>query len=298
MTPNYGALRAAIVALILAAILGIGGFTGTPFFWIPLIFGLSRLGAFAESFNPRRVAPPRRQSQRDRLRQRRDATRDSVRDRIRQQRGQQPASRAAPSPIETFMTMKPPRARPAAQHAVDAVRRAGLVSENLALRPTDLGLMVYSGGKRPVIHREAAIPDTADYVQPFVELETRQPASGQLRFEIVDSSGVVQYARIQDERLTPGRSLLLAKTRMPVGDFLDVADDWSVRIYAGDVLLADHPFNWYDPDSVGAPLRDHLSSDGELSTDLERLVESAELQPISLDELLGDDASQSSMQRR
>ena len=67
-----------------------------------------------------------------------------------------------------------------------------------------------------------------------------------------------------------------------------------VRVYDMDSFAQvgshdlEHSFGWVDPDA-GTALREHLSEDGELSTDLEMLVEDARLQPMSLDELLSEE---------
>jgi hypothetical protein len=189
------------------------------------------------------------------------------------------------------------RATPAARqsdaeplsHAAEAVAAAGHAPEDLALLPVDIGFLAYTSGSRPVVHREAPIPDTVDYIQPYIELSLERPAAGTLRFEIVDSEGDVHYVREERRQLKAGRTPVIPETRMPVGDFLYTSDDWSLRVYAANTLIAEHHFGWVDPD-VAPALREHLAEDGELSADLEVLVEQASLQPMSLDELLGDEA--------
>lgn len=174
-------------------------------------------------------------------------------------------------------------------HAAEAVAAAGHAPEDLALLPVDIGFLAYSTGSRPVVHREAPIADTVDYIQPYIELELERPAAGTLRFEIVDSEGEIHYVREERRQLKAGRTPVIPETRMPVGDFLYTHDDWSLRVYAANTLIAEHHFGWVDPD-VAPALREHLAEDGELSADLEVLVEQASLQPMSLDELLGDEA--------
>lgn len=189
------------------------------------------------------------------------------------------------------------RAAPAARksdaaplsHAAEAVAAAGHAPEDLALLPVDIGFLAYSTGSRPVVHREAPIPDTVDYIQPYIELSLERPAAGTLRFEIVDSEGEIHYVREERRQLKAGRTPVIPETRMPVGDFLYTNENWSLRVYAANTLIAEHHFGWVDPD-VAPALREHLAEDGELSADLEVLVEQASLQPMSLDELLGDEA--------
>lgn len=174
-------------------------------------------------------------------------------------------------------------------HAAEAVAAAGHAPEDLALLPVDIGFLAYSTGSRPVVHREAPIPDTVDYIQPYIELSLERPAAGTLRFEIVDSEGEIHYVREERRQLKAGRTPVIPETRMPVGDFLYTNENWSLRVYAANTLIAEHHFGWVDPD-VAPALREHLAEDGELSADLEVLVEQASLQPMSLDELLGDEA--------
>lgn len=181
------------------------------------------------------------------------------------------------------------RASAPLSHAAEAVAAAGHMPDDLALMPVDIGFLAYTAGNRPVVHREAPIPDTVDYIQPYIELELERPAAGTLRFEVVDSEGEIHYAREERRQLKAGRTPVIPETRMPVGDFLYTDDAWSLRVYAANTLIAEHHFGWIDPD-VAPALREHLAEDGELSTDLEVLVEQASLQPMSLDELLGDEA--------
>lgn len=171
-------------------------------------------------------------------------------------------------------------------HAADAVRAAGHPLDGLALLPVDIGLMVYTGTQRPVLHREAPVPDTVDFVQPFVELQLSRPAAGTLRFEILDSTGDVVYRREERRQLPVGRTPVIPATRMPVGDFLFTEGNWTLNVYAADTLLASHTFEWGEPADATGVLREHLAQDGELSADLAMLVEDARLQPLSLDDLL------------
>jgi hypothetical protein len=174
-------------------------------------------------------------------------------------------------------------------HAAEAVAAAGHSPDELALLPIDVGFLAYTGGERPVVHREAPIPDTVDYVQPFIELYLERAAAGTLRFEIVDGQGEVVYVREERRELKAGSTPVIPATRLPVGDFLYTDENWALRVYAANTLIAEHTFGWIDPVTVGTALREHLYEDGELSADLEVLVEDAALQPMSLDELLGEE---------
>lgn len=195
-----------------------------------------------------------------------------------------------PRPLENDSPAPAPRRAPSTSgpmpHAAEAVRAAGHPLDGLALLPVDIGLMAYSGSQRPVLHREAPVPDTVDFVQPFVELQLSRPAAGTLRFEILDSTGEVVYRREERRQLPAGRTPVIPATRMPVGDFLFTEGGWTLNVYAADTLLASHTFGWGEPADATGVLREHLAQDGELSADLAMLVEEAHLQPLSLDDLL------------
>ncbi|GEM_PF-2212669 len=175
-------------------------------------------------------------------------------------------------------------------HATEAVRRAGLNPDKAGLTLTDVGLIVYGAEPRPVVHRESAVPDTANYVQPFAELKANRAAKGRLTFEVVDSSGQVAYRREEEQELRAGKTAVISRTRLPIGDHFYLAQGWTLKIYANDVLLAEHPFGWYNPASRTETLREVMSNDGELTADLSALMDDIVAQPMSLDDLLGDDS--------
>lgn len=181
-------------------------------------------------------------------------------------------------------------------HASEAARRAGL-SENAGLSLSDVGLIVYGAESRPVVYRESAIPDTVDYVQPFAELKAARAAKGRLAFELVDPAGEVVYLREEDQQLRAGKTSVIPRTRLPIGDHLDLSQGWTLRIYANNVLIADHPFGWYNPTDRTETLREVMSNDGELTADLSALMDDIQAQPMSLDDLLGGDDSTASQQQ-
>ncbi len=183
-------------------------------------------------------------------------------------------------------------------HADEAVRRAGIDPDRARLTISDLGLIVYMGSSRPAVHREAAVPDTADYVRPFVELQAERPARGTLTFEIVDASGEVVYRREETASLREGRTPIIPRTWLPIGDHYDMTRTWTLRIYANDTLLAEHPIGWFDPTNRTETLREVMSNDGEISADLSALMENPSMQSMSLDDLLGDDLAASASSRR
>lgn len=182
-------------------------------------------------------------------------------------------------------------------HALEAVRRAGL-NENAGLSLSDIGLIVYGAEPKPVVHRESAVPDTADYVQPFAELNAARAAKGRLTFEVVDTAGEIVYRREEEQQLRAGKTAVIPRTRLPIGDHFDLTQGWTLRMYANDVLIAEHPFGWYNPADRTETLREVMSNDGELTADLSALMDDIQAQPMSLDDLLGDDSSPSQARAR
>lgn len=306
-------------AAVLLLLFGIIMFANPSLWWLIFPVGAMITNSMrSQSGEPSRTQArrERNRSEEDRRTQRRTQRRAqrpaiparSVGEEMRRQR--QTQSQTAPGRAvsqydnPTLTARAAPAGRPAAapaakrdsaplSHAVEAVEAAGHSPQDLALLPVDIGFITYKGADRPVVHREAPIPDTVDFIQPYVELYLERAAAGTLRFEIVDSAGEVHYVREERRQLKPGRSPVIPATRMPVGDFLYTDTDWSLRVYAANTLIAEHHFGWVDPDS-GTALREHLAEDGELSADLEMLVEDARLQPMSLDELLSSEEAASS----
>lgn len=288
-------------AAVLIVLFGLIMFANPSMWWLifvvgPIVMNAMRGGENAGQDNidrqyrraeTRRQRPPRNEMER---RERRDAERRQA---------------AARRDLRSNPTVSVPAARSSTQqrpskplsHALEAVQAAGHRPEDMALLPVDIGFIVYRGNEKRVLHREAPITDTVDFIQPYIELYLERPATGTLRFEIVDGAGEVQYVREERHQLRAGRTPISAATRMPVGDFLYTDGDWTLRVYAADHLLAVHTFGWVDADA-GAALREHLSEDGELSADLELLIEDARLQPISLDELLSDEGMPAAQTRR
>lgn len=289
-------IRISREAAILLVVFGIIMLISPDMWWLMFIIG----PAIAKSSRDKETVEQR--AERNRQRQSRRAGSDglgephwnnrrrrTVADEMRRQRtaGRRAAADERPR-RETPAARRAPSADAPLNHALEAVAAAGHAPDELALLPVDIGFLTYAAGGRPVVHREAPIPDTVDYIQPYVELELARPAAGTLRFEVLDSEGEVRYVREERRQLKAGRTAVIPETRMPVGDFLYTAESWSLRVYAANTLIAEHYFGWIDPNITPA-LREHLSEDGELSADLEMLVGQASLQPMSLDELLSED---------
>jgi hypothetical protein len=261
---------------------------GFPAFFI-MLFLLSAGGGILQGIQRQMLNNGYRQPPRRRVADR------QTRARLRQTARMQLPAQTGPSRTARPSGRSLGRAYP---HATEAVRRAGIDPERARLTVSDLGLIVYTGASRPAVHREAAVPDTADYVRPFVELQAERPARGTLTFEIVDASGEVVYRREEAASLREGSTPIIPRTWLPIGDHYDMTRAWTLRIYANDTLLAEHPIGWFDPTNRTETLREVMSNDGEISADLSALMENPSMQPMSLEDLLGDDLVVSASSRR
>jgi hypothetical protein len=187
---------------------------------------------------------------------------------------------------------KPPRP-PMPTHAITAAENAGCDYHTSVTLALDVGLLVYSGeSDKPAVYREAPIPDTASYVQPFAEVWLEEPLQGgTVRLMLLDPDGTLRFVSEavfdRNDAKGSGRHTVLSPTRLPVGDHLPVQrDGWRLKVEVRGKCVADHVVNWYTPGSANA-LVEHMATDGELTVDLAALVEQVALTPLSLDELLG-----------
>ncbi len=193
------------------------------------------------------------------------------------------------------------RARPAnvdhiREHALDAVRRAGLNPDNVQVLPVDIGLLTFRGDESPVIHRTQPVLDDVDYVQPYVQLRVPVTATGIIKFEIFDDSGQKVYGHEDHYDLKRGRNLITPTTRLPVHDERAMDGRWQVQISGDGVRLATYQFRWED--SQDAEFRKHVRHDGEISSELQAFLDDSQVGQMSLDDLLGsqdDEANQQYM---
>lgn len=174
------------------------------------------------------------------------------------------------------------------EHALAAVRAAGRDPDSLPVLPVDIGVMSYTGDNDPVIHRDWAVMDDVDYIQPFVQLRLPRTATGRIRFELVDSDGEAQFVHEQDYQLERGRNLVVPAARLPVQDQQPVDRPWELRVIADGVLLAVHEFEFDDADTISQELRQHILEDGEISNELRTALAANRLERMSLDDLLAD----------
>jgi hypothetical protein len=173
-------------------------------------------------------------------------------------------------------------------HALEAVRAAAQNPASLPVLPVDIGVLAYRADDEPVIHRDWAVMDDVDYIQPFVQLRLPRAATGRVRFELIDSAGERQFVHEQDYQLERGRNLVVPAARLPIHDNYTMEAQWELRVSADGVLLAVHNFGWEDSSKVTAEMQRHILEDGEISNELRAALAESKLERMSLDELLGD----------
>jgi hypothetical protein len=174
------------------------------------------------------------------------------------------------------------------EHALRAAQQADFDVLPDGVLPMDIGVLAYrADDDQPVIIREGQIPDDAAYLQPFLELRVPSAMEGSLNFEVLDHSGNLVYKRRVPHNFARGRNLVLTPTRMRVGEDLSLMDGWHLRVWSGDVMIADHTLNWTDAGTYDEkPIAAHIGEDGELSVELRQALETLTEQPVSLDDLL------------
>lgn len=210
--PSGSLLVMAVISLGIAGLAAMRGLFFSPIFWLPLSIGIMTLAGIA-------YASPRL-------------------------RGEPVVIDAAKA-----KTDKPKTAEMGGvmfSHAAAAMIRADQDPDTMRMLVTDIGLLTVGEGQRPLAYRDDPLPTSVPALLPFVELETRVRSSGKLRFKVSDEQGTVRYQCEQSESLPSGRLQIQALTSFQIteGRTLDVP--WSLKIYADDVLLADHQFTWHE----------------------------------------------------
>jgi len=199
----------------------------------------------------------------------------------RQEPRPRPVRRERPSNVEQIH-----------QHALRAVRAAGLNPDEIKVLPVDMGLIAFQGEDAPSIHRNTTVPDESDYIQPFAELRVPVNATGKIRFEVYDRGRRQVFVHEDYHELKRGRNLVSPSGRLPIHDELDTDGNWELRISADNVVLSRHVFQWAASDEIietedeDGGLRDHIREDGEISNELRAMMADSRLDSMSLDELL------------
>ncbi|MEQ8674512.1 MAG: hypothetical protein RLP44_04335 [Aggregatilineales bacterium] len=181
------------------------------------------------------------------------------------------------------------------QHALDAVRRAGLDPAVVRVLPVDLGVISFRGDDKPVIHRTQPVDDDCDYVQPYVQLRVPVDANGRIKFEIYDEVGQKIFAHEDRYDLQRGRNLIMPSSRLPVHDEQNMDGRWRIAISADGMPLATYEFRWQETEDV--EFRRHVLQDGEISNELQALLEDSQPGQLSLDDLLAAQDDEANQQR-
>ena len=181
-------------------------------------------------------------------------------------------------------------------HALAAVEAAGHDPENVKVLATDIGMMAFKDDQDPVVYRSRDVLDDVDYIQPYVQLRLATPASGLIRFEIIDSQGESVFVHEERHQLKRDRNLITPAARFPVHDAHLLQGTWELRVSADGVPLAIHEFSWEE--STSKVVRRHLSEDGEISNELRTAIAENRLQKLSLDELLEFQDDESAAQQQ
>jgi hypothetical protein len=168
-------------------------------------------------------------------------------------------------------------------HALAAIRKAGKSLDPELPIPTDLGLLVYKSETERDIYRVRELPPDVVYIQPYVQLYLPPTMSTvNLRFEIKTAEQTL-FSHTQDYSVEDLK-VITPPTRLPISQEQNFDQMWELHISMGDLLLASHPIVWRSGAisvMVGA-----LSSDGEVSEELQTFIDGDEIEPLSLDDLL------------
>lgn len=175
-------------------------------------------------------------------------------------------------------------------HAIKAAYDAGFDLDEDGVIPMDIGVLAYrANSDEPIIVREGEIPDDITHLQPFIDLRVPENLDGSVSFEILDASGNVVYTRRVQRSYKRGRNLILPPTRMRVDGDMELMDGWHLRVWSGEVMIADHTIDWMDAYTYNEkPLAAHIGEDGELSVELRNALDDIAQQGVSLDDLLAD----------
>ncbi len=188
-------------------------------------------------------------------------------------------------PLPSRQRVSPRRER-SNQAAARAMRRAGYVTDEDYVQVSDVGLLAYRDIDGPRLVRYGDVLTDTEFLRPFVELWLPHKARGSVRLELVDGQGRLRYADQQRYELSRGYNTILPDTWLPLRGKVDRAEDWQLRVLAGDTVLAVHTFGWRRVG--GGAIQRYVESDGELSPELQRLLDSKPREAISLSDLLDD----------
>ncbi len=167
-----------------------------------------------------------------------------------------------------------------------AMKRAGYDAGPEYVQTTDVGLLAYRNSEEPKLVRYSDVVLDTHYLRPFAELWLPYAASGPIRFEIIDSDGRLRYADEVEYNLTYGLNTLLPNTWLPLKGKTINPGRWTLRVMAGNTLLAVHVFGWQTVG--GGQIQRYVHSDGEISTDLMHAMQVSPRENVSLSDLLNN----------
>ncbi|MEP7286773.1 MAG: hypothetical protein ABI947_13515 [Chloroflexota bacterium] len=199
-------------------------------------------------------------------------------------------------PASLFKSAIPEQAKAHAA-AEAALKRAGHNPHDVAIPLDDIGLLVYeTGEKEPRIYRNNDVPKVANHIRPFAVLHhSGGTLQKTVRFNILDEAGKLRYTNRSRYTLKSGQNFITPPTWLPV-DNQQPNGRWSLGISIDDRgVLANHEFDWIQ---MGGEARAQFTGDGEIDELTFKLMDdSSAAEPMSLDELLGDQVVEESQIR-
>jgi hypothetical protein len=182
-----------------------------------------------------------------------------------------------------------PRSIRSTTAALQAMRRAGYEWGPDYVQVTDIGLLAYRHSEEPKIVRYNDVLLDTRFLRPFSELWLPYAVSGSVRFELIDSDGRLRYADEAEYDLVRGQNTLLPGTWLPLEGKSIPPGRWTLRLLTGDTVLAMYVFGWQTVG--GGAIQRYITSDGEISPELQHALRSKPREAVSLSDLLADQDS-------
>lgn len=170
--------------------------------------------------------------------------------------------------------------------AWEAMSRAGYEPGSEYVQVADIGLLAYRHTDEPKLVRTGGVLMDTRYLRPFADLVLPYPASGDVRFELIDHEGRLRYADEAQYDFHGGRNTVLPGTWLPLEGKTIIPEEWVLRVLASQTLLAVHRFGWQPVG--GGTIQRYVASDGELSEALQQALNARQREAVSLSELLSD----------
>ena len=167
-----------------------------------------------------------------------------------------------------------------------AMRRANSFRNSIQFIIVDIGVLVYEHeNDHPHIVRHQPLPLDAAFLRPFLQIWTPERQTVDVAFELFDEDENPHFRDHNGHNLR-GHTGVMCESWLPMeGISVTERENWSLRAYIDDMLMADHhlewgTFRWLD-------LKSESPTDGELSKRLTDALKSGQIDTIGLDELLG-----------